>query len=56
MKGQHFLRASFTKYMLKRLQKGAFLNIYGGIGTGKSSLLEDIEVDPRKANRSEVKG
>ncbi len=43
MKTAHFLRPVFTKLIIKRLQKGESLNLYGPPGIGKSRLLEDIE-------------
>jgi len=41
-KNDHFLRPSFTEYLIQRLQRGDSVNLYGESGIGKTRLLEDI--------------
>lgn len=50
MKKAHFLRPELTTYLIKQLQRGDAINIYGSPGIGKSRLLEDI----RKADISDL--
>jgi len=50
MQDSHFLRPTLTRLIIKRLQNGDSLNLYGKPGIGKTRLLEDI----RKAKISDT--
>jgi hypothetical protein len=43
MKENHFLRPSFTKFVIERLSLGDSINLHGEAGIGKTRLLEDIK-------------
>jgi len=43
MKYDYFLRPALTKLVIQRLGRGDSLNIHGGVGFGKTRLLEDIK-------------
>ncbi|MDM8544207.1 hypothetical protein QUF90_24280 [Desulfococcaceae bacterium HSG9] len=42
MQDSHFLRPAITALVIKRLQRGESINLYGEPGIGKTRLLEDI--------------